>query len=129
MVKYALHVRWHNEETREHLVDMMRTNIKYLLDRKSLFVTRTSGPAARGRRSPVKKVDVRPFLQSIQLDERQVEIRGSEECSAFRILVECKIGPAGSIRVDEILGMLELGQDKLAAPVRRTNVQWEQHES
>ena len=53
-----------------------------------------------------------PFLKSIKLDNRN-------------IAVECKISSAGSIRVDEILKLLELDVEKLEAPVRRTNVQWQ----
>jgi hypothetical protein len=39
-------------------------------------------------------------------------------------MVECRISPAGSIRVDEIVGLLELDEGKLAGPIRRTDVQW-----
>ncbi|MHC4488481.1 MAG: hypothetical protein ACYS9C_02770, partial [Planctomycetota bacterium] len=56
-------------------------------------------------------VDVRGFLESIELDERG-------------IVVECKISSAGSIRVEEILKLLELDVENLAAPIRRTNVQF-----
>jgi len=45
------------------------------------------------------------------------------------IIVECNISSAGSIRVDEVLGLLELDEGKLASPVRRTNVQWQVNES
>ncbi len=40
------------------------------------------------------------------------------------IIVRCKITPAGSIRVEEILRLLKLDVEKLALPVRRTSVQW-----
>ena len=60
-----------------------------------------------------KTVDVRGFLESVELDERG-------------IVVECKISSAGSIRVEEILKLLELDVEKLTAPIRRTNVEWQQ---
>jgi hypothetical protein len=60
-----------------------------------------------------KTVDVRDFLESIELDERG-------------IVVECKISSAGTIRVEELLELLELDVGKLAAPIRRTSVQWQQ---
>ena len=59
----------------------------------------------------VKNVDVRGFLTSIKLDNRG-------------IMVACRISPAGSIRVNEIAGLLDLDEGKLAGPIRRTEVQW-----
>jgi hypothetical protein len=44
---------------------------------------------------------------------------------AGEIVVDCKIGPAGTIRVDEILSLLQVGTGDLARPVRRTKVQWQ----
>ncbi|UCG56672.1 MAG: DUF2344 domain-containing protein [Phycisphaerales bacterium] len=126
--RYVLLVR-RGPEARDCLSDILMARAKLLLDSKSLFITRKSEPAERGKRGVAKKKDVRPFLRSIELNERQVDARCGEEHPVVEILVECKISPAGSIRVDEILQLLELDQEKLALPVRRTNVQWEEHES
>ena len=41
------------------------------------------------------------------------------------LVVECKISSSGTVRVDEILKLLELDTDKLTAPIRRTNVKWQ----
>jgi hypothetical protein len=41
------------------------------------------------------------------------------------IVVDCKVSPAGTMRVDEILGLLQLAVEDLAGPVRRVCVQWE----
>ncbi len=60
---------------------------------------------------PVRSVDVRPFLKSMRLEERQAT-------------VECGISNAGSIRVDEILTLLGLTPMDLAGPIRRTNTTW-----
>ena len=60
-----------------------------------------------------KNVDVRGFLKSIKLED------GS-------IIAECEIRPDGSVRVDELLRLLGLDEAALAAPIRRTNVQWKQ---
>jgi uncharacterized protein (DUF2344 family) len=65
-----------------------------------------------GEDSRTKQVDVRPFLESI-----------SEQSG--EIVVDCKISPAGTIRVDEILGLLQVGAGDLAQAVRRAKVQWE----
>jgi radical SAM-linked protein len=40
------------------------------------------------------------------------------------VLAECRISPAGSIRVDEIMGLLQIDVSMLTGPVRRTSVQW-----
>jgi hypothetical protein len=60
-------------------------------------------------------VDVREFLKSIKLDDRS-------------IIVEYNISSDGSIRIEEILRLLELDEGKLASPVRRTNVRWQADE-
>jgi radical SAM-linked protein len=64
------------------------------------------------KNSKFKDVDVRPFLKSIQVVDKE-------------IIVECEISPAGTIRVEEILKLLELDTEMLTAPIRRTNVQWQ----
>jgi len=61
--------------------------------------------------SKFKNVDVRGFLKSIKLEDAS-------------IIVECEIRPDGSVRVDELLKLLGLDEAALAAPIRRTNVQW-----
>jgi len=86
----------------------LKSRIERLLAMESLNLKRGRGP----NNSKFKNVDVRPFLKSIELDGRN-------------IIVECKISPAGSIRVDEILELLELEYEMLAAPIRRTKVQWQ----
>jgi radical SAM-linked protein len=58
-----------------------------------------------------KLVDVRPFLETIKTEP-------------WGFTVDCKISPAGTIRVDEILSLLQLKTEDLAGPVRRTSVQW-----
>jgi radical SAM-linked protein len=96
----------------EHLNEDSRARIERLLASESLIVRRQTGK----RNSKPKNVDVRTFLKSINMDDRS-------------IIVECNISPAGSIRVDEILELLELDESKLALPIRRTNVQWQADES
>lgn len=58
-----------------------------------------------------RPVDVRPFLHAMRLE-------------GTNLIVEHAVGPAGSIRVDEILQLCELHVQDLAGPVRRTNVTW-----
>lgn len=99
---YVLEVRG------EYLNEKLKATIKRLLNSESLNVQRKIGVKDSG----LKTVDVRGFFKSIKLDQNS-------------IIVECKVSPAGSIRVEEILNLLELDADKLGAPIRRTNVQWQ----
>lgn len=62
-------------------------------------------------RGNVRTLDVRGYLKTIEIDDRVIS-------------VECEISPAGTIRVDEILRLLELDAEKLASPIRRKNIQW-----
>lgn len=91
----------------EYIDRKLKERIQNLPACESLVVER---PADK-LRSKYKKVDVRGFLNSIELD-------GAD------IIAECGISPAGSIRVQEVLELLELDETKLASPVRRTNVRW-----
>ena len=105
---YVLAVRkeYHNEE--------LKATIECVLASESLNVQRrigTQDTKHKMQNPRLKNVDVRGFLKSIQLDRNS-------------IIVECKISSAGSIRVDEILKLLELDVEKLASPIRRTSVQW-----
>lgn len=92
----------------EYLNEKLKNRIKRLLVSENLNLQRWRGP----KNSRFKNVDVRPFLKSIELDNAG-------------IAVECKTVKAGSIRVDEILELLELDYGMLLAPIRRTRVQWQ----
>ena len=99
----------------EYLDEDLKTTIKRLLASESLNLQRridVKNSKFKTKNSELKNVDVRPFLKSIKLDNRN-------------IAVECKISSAGSIRVDEILKLLELDIEKLEVPLWRTNVQWQ----
>jgi hypothetical protein len=92
----------------EYLDEGLRARIEHLLASKSLNVRRGTGI----KNSKSRNIDVRAFLKSIKIDGRD-------------IIVECNISQAGSIRIEEILGLLELDEGKLALPIRRTNIQWQ----
>ncbi len=101
---------------KEYLNEELKSTIKRLLASKSLILQRRAAIGKSkndNRRYQIKNIDVRGFLKSINLDRNS-------------IIVECEISPVGSIRVDEILNLLELDARKLAAPIRRTNVQWQE---
>ena len=98
LATYVLPIR------QEYVDDKLTARIECLLASETLFVNRDTGHR-------VKNVDVRPFLESVEVDNKG-------------IIVECIISSAGSIRVDEILNLLDLDVEKLAGPVRRTNIEW-----
>jgi hypothetical protein len=87
--------------------ELLNDRIKRLLASERLTLGRRVD--AKGT---IRNVDVRPFLEAIESDDRCVTVR-------------CRIAPAGSIRVDEILKLLQMDADGLAAPVKRTNVRWQ----
>ena len=90
----------------EYLDDNLKNRIDSLLASENLNLERRIDASGNTR-----NIDVRGFLESIEFDDG-------------KITVECKISPAGSIRVDEILNLLELDAGKLGAPIRRTSVRW-----
>ncbi len=92
---------------RQYLSNELKTRADRLLANKTINMERRTGT----KNSNFKNVDVRPFLQSIELGN-------------MGVVIECKISPAGSIRVEEFLELLKLDAEKLAAPIRRTNVKF-----
>ncbi|MFQ6034483.1 MAG: TIGR03936 family radical SAM-associated protein [Sedimentisphaerales bacterium] len=109
-VTYILSVR------PEYADNRLKETIKLLSERKHIIVERkidAEKSKIENQKSKIKEVDVRTFLKSIELDDRGV-------------IVECKVTSAGSIRVDEILKLLEIDVEKLTAPVKRTNIQWQE---
>ena len=91
----------------QYLDEKLQTGIKNLLESQSIELKRRIN-----ENGAVRSVDVRPFLKTIEINDK---------C----IIVRCNISPAGSIRIEEILELLGLDYEKLDAPIRRTNVQWE----
>jgi radical SAM-linked protein len=94
--------------SRQYLDKELKTGVERLMARDSLTLQRQT--VAKKPKS--KDIDVRPFLKSVRFDNKG-------------IVVECKISPSGSIRVDEILHLFELDREKLASPIRRKAVQWQ----
>jgi radical SAM-linked protein len=97
--------RFHPERAAE-LAERLRERIQVILASESWIVSRKL-PGDR----KVRRIDVRPFLAAIQPVEQGVRVR-------------CNVTAAGSIRIEEILQLLELKAEDLAAPVRRTAVEW-----
>ena len=58
-----------------------------------------------------RHVDVRGFIDSIELSDRCVTVK-------------CNVSPFGTIRIDEIQALIGLPTEQLAEPVRRVEVVW-----
>ena len=84
--------------------DNLKKRIDSLLENTSVVIQR-KGPKP-------KKKDVRGFLETIRLD-------------AAGMVVRCNITGGGSIRIDEIMELLQLDHTMLSAPIRRRNVCWQ----
>jgi hypothetical protein len=98
--RYAMKVR------EQCVDDGVRQKISEILASDKVVINRRAGEDAG-----TKPVDVRPFLEAIKAEPQ-------------RFTVDCKISPAGTIRIDEILALLQLKTSDLIGPVRRTSVQW-----
>jgi radical SAM-linked protein len=104
--------KWINDKLRAR-IDSVLASENLIIERRITSTEMSS--RAQSRESKIKTLDVRPFLESIELDGNN-------------IIIKCEITSAGSIRVDEILELLEIDIEKLTAPVKRTNVQWQKTE-
>ena len=89
------------------LADRLTDRIAQVMADERCVVERSSG-----ENKPTRRVDVRPFLKSVRLEDD-------------RLIVEHLTGDAGSIRVEEILQLCSLRVEDLAGPVRRDGVVWE----
>jgi radical SAM-linked protein len=98
--RYVLNVQ------EQKIDDGVRQHITNVMASDKIAVNRRAGEDSR-----TKPVDVRPFLEAIK-------------AQAGEFTVDCKISPAGTIRIDEILGLLQLKTADLIGPIRRTSVQW-----
>lgn len=87
-------------------LETLEGRVRGIMDSTSLTVERKLPGDRRARH-----IDVRPFIESIQP-------------AGDGLAVRCNVTAAGSIRIGEILQLLELKTEDLAAPVRRTDVKW-----
>jgi radical SAM-linked protein len=65
----------------------------------------------KNARGAMKVVNVRPFLKAMKIQDSD-------------IIAECEYSAAGSVRVDEILKLLDIKAEDTRGPIRRTDVQW-----
>lgn len=102
--QYALTVR---SDRLSALKETLKTRIIEIQDSERLTIERIRPNQPQGRR-----IDVRPFVKSIEL---------RDGC----VVAECFVSNAGTIRVDEIMTLLDLTPEDLDGPVRRPHVAWE----
>lgn len=102
-------------------IESLMRSESVIVQRQNRIGVRKEGKGRRDKSSKVRNIDVRGFLNSIEICEQD------ESKGARRIAVTCNISSAGSIRVDEILKLLKLDTAMLAEPVRRTNIVWQRN--
>ncbi len=95
-----------DEQSRQNL----RRICSDILGSERIVVERRFG--REGVRS--KKIDVKGFVKDIKFVDEA-------------IYVECNVSEAGTIRVEEILGILQIKAEQLKGAVRRVKVQWQQN--
>ena len=59
-----------------------------------------------------KEIEIRSYLRSVKQKDN-------------KIIIDCIFGPAGTIRVDEILCLLGLRAEQLTGPVKRLKIIWQ----
>jgi hypothetical protein len=87
--------------------ESLRNKARILIDSSTLDVNRRVD-----EKGTIRRLDVRPFLKSIEVNSNGVT-------------AQCRVSPTGSIRVDEIVTLLELDCGQLDGPVRRVSVEWQ----
>ena len=90
----------------QHVTDELKSSIDKALQSQTITVNRRIKSSDRTR-----EIDIRKFIKAIDLHQNSITI-------------ECNITPAGTVRPDEILNLLNLDYDKLSAPISRKNVKW-----
>ena len=106
-------VKWHPQQATYRLCLQPEVNVDQLAQRIESFLQTEQWPIERTVQRRSKCLDARSFVQTIQLKPPSV-------------WVEVEIRPTGSLRVNEILELLELDMDHLAAPIKRCAIQWQQ---
>lgn len=91
----------------EGLGDRIEVLRRSVADGKELYVERSGNKKKRPRR-----IDVSDYIESV-------------ECEAETMLVECNITTSGTVRIDEILQLLEVDNLALAGSITRKSVEWE----
>lgn len=65
----------------------------------------------KGERGSCRRIDVSDYIET-------AELKGAH------VLVRCSITPSGSVRIDELLGLLGIEREQLSGPIRRSAVGW-----
>ena len=86
--------------------ERIKSKIGELMNTEEVFVERNNKPKQKA-----KKLEVRRFLKSIDLVDRD-------------IIVNTLVTQNGSIRIDEIMELLDINQDSLEKPPLRTFIEW-----
>lgn len=105
--RWAEYVFSLQEEERAATIERIENRIAEIRDIERLTIERATPNQREGRR-----IDVKPFIESIRVEDG-------------RVVARCHVSNAGTIRVDEIMTLLELTPGDLDGPIRRAHVAWD----
>jgi len=97
---------------KQFINDTLRDRIDFIMKAERLLFKRYK--TSKG--DAYKELDLRPFVKSIDYDENKDD--------SLDIYITCGITDRGSIRVNELMSLLELDLNDMAAPIRRTAIAW-----
>jgi len=100
-------------DRRGYLKEKLQDVVGHIFEQENLWFERPG--VRRGVRA--RTVDVRPFINSVELDD--------SDPNRIRVIACCVVTPTGTIRVDEIGKLLALEPESLAGAVRRAEVDWQ----
>ncbi len=84
--------------------DKLNNDANSLLNQKSIVVNRR-------KKANVKKVDVRKYIKTLTVEQGKLK-------------AQCLISNEGSVRIDEIMNLMNIATENLTSPVKRTKVLW-----
>lgn len=86
----------------ERLADIIRQ----IKDSTPVYIERTAT-----KKRPSRRVDVAPYIESAELSKNALHVK-------------CNITPAGTVRIDEILHLLDIDTEDINGPITRKSVEW-----
>ena len=107
--------------------EKLAADSRALLAKESITIERRKEATSKKDKLKRRSIDVRGFLKSIEIGEAAAGIGESDGqlAGSVQVAVEYKITQAGTVRVDEIMELLAVDVGMLTAPIRRTEVKWQ----
>ena len=113
----------------------LQNKIDVLLNNESLFIERPIGNKGKARERYAKKSEQNQSRENISTGNLKSKFTKKIDIRSFLIsivikqnciIIKYRISPEGSIRINEIMDLLDLNIEYLACPIKRTNVKWQE---